>query len=94
MKYFVLLFAIAAWGSLGLIIGKGVVGTWREESNADKKARILNDSPPVSRRVKIIMALKAPGLLSILPGKGTFIPKIPPIIVGIAKQGICILSRR
>lgn len=32
MKYFVLLFAIAAWGSLGLIIGKGVVGTWREES--------------------------------------------------------------
>lgn len=43
MKYFVLLFAIAAWGSLGLIIGKGVVGTWREESNADKKARILND---------------------------------------------------
>ena len=43
MKYFVLLFAIAAWGSLGLIIGKGVAGTWREESNADKKARILND---------------------------------------------------
>lgn len=43
MKYFVLLFAIAAWGSLGLIIGKGVAGTWREESNADKKARISND---------------------------------------------------
>ena len=40
-------------------------------------------APPVSRRVKIIMALKAPGLLSMLPGKGTFIPKIPPIIVGI-----------
>ncbi|WP_419036374.1 hypothetical protein [Dysosmobacter sp.] len=43
MKYFVFLFAIVAWGSLGLIIGKGVAGTWREESNADKKARILND---------------------------------------------------
>ena len=43
MKYFVILFALAAWGSLGLIIGKGVAGTWREESNADKKARILND---------------------------------------------------
>ena len=43
MKYFVLLFAIAAWGSLGLIIGKGVGETWREESSADKKARILND---------------------------------------------------
>ena len=43
MKYFVFLFSIVAWGSLGLIIGKGVVGTWREESNADKKARILND---------------------------------------------------
>ena len=43
MKYFVFLFAIAAWGALGLIIGKGVAGTWREESNADKKARILND---------------------------------------------------
>lgn len=33
MKYFVFLFAIVAWGSLGLIIGKGVAGTWREESN-------------------------------------------------------------
>ncbi len=43
MKYFVFLFAIVAWCSLGLIIGKGVAGTWREESNADKKARILND---------------------------------------------------
>ena len=43
MKYFVFLFAIAAWGALGLIIGKGVGETWREESNADKKARILND---------------------------------------------------
>ena len=43
MKYFVFLFAIVAWGSLGLIIGKGVAGSWREESHADKKARILND---------------------------------------------------
>ena len=43
MKYFIFLFSIIAWGALGLIIGKGVVGTWREESNADKKARILND---------------------------------------------------
>ena len=43
MKYFVFLFAIAAWGALGLIIGKGVGETWREESSADKKARILND---------------------------------------------------
>ena len=43
MKYFIFLFSIVAWGSLGLIIGKGVAGTWREESNADKKARILND---------------------------------------------------
>ena len=43
MKYFVFLFAIVAWGALGLIIGKGVAGNWREESNADKKARILND---------------------------------------------------
>ena len=43
MKYFVILFALAAWGSLGLIIGKGIAGTWREESSADKKARILND---------------------------------------------------
>ena len=41
MKYFVILFALAAWGSLGLIIGKGVAGTWREESNADKKARTV-----------------------------------------------------
>ena len=43
MKYFIFLFSIVAWGALGLIIGKGVAGTWREESNADKKARILND---------------------------------------------------
>lgn len=43
MKYFVFLFAIVVWGALGLIIGKGVAGTLREESNADKKARILND---------------------------------------------------
>ena len=43
MKYFVILFALAAWGSFGLIIGKGIAGTWREESSADKKARILND---------------------------------------------------
>ena len=43
MKYFIFLFSIIAWGALGLIIGKGVAGTWREESNADKKARILND---------------------------------------------------
>ena len=43
MKYFVFLFAIVAWVSLGLIIGKGVAGTWREEINADKKVRILND---------------------------------------------------
>lgn len=43
MKYFVFLFALAAWGSLGLIIGKGVGETWKEESDADKKARILND---------------------------------------------------
>ena len=42
-KFIVFLFAIVAWCSLGLIIGKGVAGTWREESNADKKARILND---------------------------------------------------
>ena len=42
-KFIVFLFAIVAWGSLGLIIGKGVAGTWREESNADKKARISND---------------------------------------------------
>ena len=27
MKYFVFLFSIVAWGSLGLIIGKGVAGT-------------------------------------------------------------------
>lgn len=37
MKYFIFLFSIVAWGALGLIIGKGVAGTWREESNADKK---------------------------------------------------------
>ena len=41
MKYFVILFALAAWGSLGLIIGKGIAGTWREESSADKKGRII-----------------------------------------------------
>ena len=27
MKYFIFLFSIVAWGSLGLIIGKGVAGT-------------------------------------------------------------------
>ena len=43
MRYFVLLFALAAWGSLGLIVGKGVAGTWREESDADRRDRILSD---------------------------------------------------
>lgn len=43
MRYFVLLLAVAAWGSLGLIVGKGVAGTWREESDADKRDRILSD---------------------------------------------------
>ena len=37
MKYFIFLFSIVAWGSLGLIIGKGVAGTWREEATPIRK---------------------------------------------------------
>ena len=63
MKYFIFLFSIVAWGALGLIIGKGVAGTWREESNADKKARILNDPdiqtvPTVLRNEKTALKMR------------------------------------
>ena len=37
MKYFIFLFSIVAWGSLGLIIGKGVAGTWRERAMLIRK---------------------------------------------------------
>ena len=40
MKYFIFLFSIVAWGALGLIIGKGVAGTWREESNAEESQNL------------------------------------------------------
>ena len=55
MKYFVILFALAAWGSLGLIIGKGIAGTWREESSADKKYRPV---PTVLRNEKTALKMR------------------------------------
>ena len=43
MKYLLALFAIAAFASFGLIVGKGIAGNWKSPSAADKKAKILSD---------------------------------------------------